>query len=86
MLEKGANIHARSDYALKWSSYNGHIEIVKFLIEKGTNIHPDNDYALRLSSYNGHFEVVKYLIKKVLIFTLGIIMRLNILVKMDTLM
>ena len=64
LLEKGANIHADDDYALRWSARNEHIEVVKLLLEKGANIHADNDYALRWSAKNGHIEVVKLLLEK----------------------
>ncbi len=63
-LKKGANIHAREDYALRWSAINGHIEVVKYLVENGANIHAEEDYALRSSAENGHIEVVKYLVEK----------------------
>ena len=58
------DLHVEDDYALRWSSSNGHIEIVKFLVEKGANIHADDDYALRWSSFCGHNDVVKFLIEK----------------------
>jgi ankyrin repeat protein len=57
------DIHADDDYALRRSSDNGHIIIVKFLVENGANIHADNDYALRRSSENGHIIIVKFLVE-----------------------
>ena len=33
-VEKGTDIHADSEYALRGSARNGHHEIVKFLIKK----------------------------------------------------
>ncbi|MFN4228179.1 MAG: ankyrin repeat domain-containing protein, partial [Candidatus Ratteibacteria bacterium] len=63
LIKKGADIHAKNDYALRLASKNGHLETVKFLIENGANIHADNDYALRWASNNGHSEVVKLLIE-----------------------
>jgi len=64
LIEKGANIHADDDHALRWASSEGHFGVVKFLIEKGSNVHADNDYALIWASYNGHLGVVKFLIEK----------------------
>ena len=58
------DIHTDDDYALRLSSKNGSIEVVKFLVEKGANIHAKDDYALSLSSLYGHIEVVQFLIKK----------------------
>ena len=34
LVEKGANIHACSDFALKWSKLKGHTEVYKFLKSK----------------------------------------------------
>lgn len=31
LVSQGADIHARDDYALRWSAYNGHLEVVEFL-------------------------------------------------------
>jgi len=31
LVEKGANIHAVNDCALRWASARGHLEIIKFL-------------------------------------------------------
>ncbi len=64
LLEKGADIHACDDYALRWSAREGHIEVVKYLVEHGVNIHVYNDDALRFSAHFGHIEVVKYLVEK----------------------
>ena len=63
-LEKGANIHAHKDYALRVASINGHLKVVKYLLEQGANIHAENDDSLRGASEKGHLEVVKYLIDK----------------------
>ncbi|AYV85138.1 MAG: repeat protein [Satyrvirus sp.] len=61
VIEKGADIHAENDQALRKASRNGHLEIVKLLIEKGANIHAVNDGALHGASFNGHLEIVKLL-------------------------
>ena len=57
------DIHADDDYAFRWSSENGHLKIVKFLVSMGSDIHARKDYALALSSYNGHIEVVEFLVE-----------------------
>jgi ankyrin repeat protein len=61
LVEKGANIHADNNLALRCASKYGHLEIVKFLVKNGADIHADNDRVLKLASLNGHFEVVEYL-------------------------
>ncbi len=62
LLEKGANVHADHDLALRWASENGHTEVVKLLLDAGADVHANDDYALRWASENGHTEVVKLLI------------------------
>jgi ankyrin repeat protein len=63
-VESGADIHANNDYALRWASAKGRLEIVKYLVEAGTDIHANNDEALRSASENGRLEIVKYLKRK----------------------
>jgi ankyrin repeat protein len=63
LLKEGAHVHADNDYALKWASYYGYLEVVKTLLEAGANVRADNDYALKWASRNGHLEVVKTLLK-----------------------
>lgn len=63
LLEKGANVHARNDYALRRAAENEHLEVVELLIGKGADIHAYDDYALRWAAENGHLEVVELLEK-----------------------
>ena len=58
--EYGANIHYDDEYALQWASFNGHLEVVKYLVKKGANIHTRNDRCLMCASDNGHLEIVDY--------------------------
>ena len=37
LLENGTNIHAKNDYALRWTCVNGHLDVAKFLVKNGTN-------------------------------------------------
>ena len=61
-LNLGANIHANDDYALRSASYNGYLDIVRYLVSKGAIIHARNDYGLIWASLRGHIDVVKYLV------------------------
>jgi hypothetical protein len=58
------DIHVDEEYALRWSSHKGRIDIVKFLVENGADIHAKDDFALQWASNNGHIEVVKFLVGK----------------------
>ena len=64
LIDEGANIHSKNNYALQWASERGHLDVVKFLIEKGANIHVDNNFSLRSASCHGHLDVVKFLVEK----------------------
>jgi hypothetical protein len=63
LAEKGANIHTQNDFALRWASLKGHVEIVKYLVENGADIQVDNYKALIWASHNRNLEVVKYLVE-----------------------
>ena len=63
LLEKGADIHAREDNALRWASKYGRTEAVKLLLEEGADIHVHNDFALITASFYGHKDIVVLLLK-----------------------
>jgi len=62
LINQGADIHTKNDYAVRWASKNGHLDVVQFLISKGAYIYAKNNYAVRLASENGHLKVVQLLI------------------------
>ena len=64
LIEKGANIHAGDDYALKWACENGHMNVAKFLVENGANIHVGNNHGLVRACKYGHMNIVKILVEK----------------------
>ncbi len=60
-------IKSKNNAALIWTSYNGHLQVVKYLIEQGLtleDIRSSNNCAFIGASIYGHLEVVKYLINK----------------------
>ncbi|MHA1353556.1 MAG: ankyrin repeat domain-containing protein, partial [Candidatus Heimdallarchaeota archaeon] len=63
LVEQGADIHAKDDYALRWSAAYGHIDVVKYLVEHGADIHAEDDHAIQLSAENGNLKIVKYLVE-----------------------
>ena len=56
------DIHADDDWAVRYASLNGHLEVVKYLVSLGGNIRAQNNQAFRRATRNGHVEVVKYLV------------------------
>jgi len=61
-LERGADVHAADDFALRWASRNGHAEVVKLLLDHGADVHVENNMPLMWASENGHTEIVKLLL------------------------
>ena len=55
------DVTAANNWALRWASRNGYLEVVKYLVEKGADVTADDNYAIRWASGNGYLEVVKYL-------------------------
>jgi len=54
-----------NDFALRYASYKGNEDVVKYLVEKkDADIHADDDYAVRLASKGGYLSIVKYLFSK----------------------
>jgi hypothetical protein len=62
-LEKGADIHAKSDYALRLAAENDNNDVVEFLLKNGANIHAGNDNALYWASNNGDIDLIELLLK-----------------------
>lgn len=60
-VERGADISADSECALKEACENGHLEVVKYLKELGANVHINNDMPLYRAMEYDHIEIVKYL-------------------------
>jgi ankyrin repeat protein len=67
LIEEFENDDLRADnnYAIKWASKNGHLEIVKLLAERLTDddLRAYNNYAINGASFNGHLEIVKFLLE-----------------------
>src|SRR3972149_3929431 len=62
--QEGADVGACDNAALRYASYNGHLEVVRLLVEKGADVGADDNYALCYASEYGHLEVVRLLIDK----------------------
>lgn len=53
--------------ALMWASWEGHLNVVKYLISQGAGVNIQDDVgwmALMFASRNGHFKVVEYLVNQ----------------------
>ena len=57
LIEQGANVSVRDNYALRLAASWGHLEVVKYLVSQGAQ----DDLAIRWAVRYGHLETVKYL-------------------------
>ncbi|BCS83632.1 ankyrin containing protein [Cotonvirus japonicus] len=64
LVEKGADIQADDNLAVRWASRKGHLEVVRFLVKNGANIQADDNLAIKWASLYGHLEVVRFLVEK----------------------
>ena len=62
LIAEGADIHAGSDFALRWASRNGHTETVRTLLDAGADVRAEDDLALRWAAECGHTETVRTLL------------------------
>jgi hypothetical protein len=61
VINSGADVHTGHDFALRWTSANGHTDVVKLLLEAGADVHARANEAFRWASRNGHTAIVKLL-------------------------
>jgi len=62
LINQGVDVHTKNDYAVRWASENGHLDVIQFLISKDADIRAKNDDALKRASEKGHLKVIRLLI------------------------
>ena len=63
LLERGVDLHAAHDAALREACACGHADIANFLIDHGANVHAHDDEAIQEASANGHAHIVQLLLQ-----------------------
>ncbi|HZV53798.1 MAG TPA: ankyrin repeat domain-containing protein [Rhodocyclaceae bacterium] len=66
LVEAGADVATQGWNALHYAAFNGHVEVVQFLVSKGAALDmpaPNRQTALMFAARNGHLEVVKILVE-----------------------
>ena len=57
------DVSAEDNFAIKYASYGGHLEIVKLLLSTGkVDVTAENNFAIRYASRNKRIEVVEFLL------------------------
>lgn len=62
LIERGANVNAYNDRALRASVNGGHSETIQLLMKHGANIHAENGYALKWCIFNNLTPIVRCLL------------------------
>ena len=55
------DVHAYRNGALRYAAYNGHLNVVQYLVEQGADVSTNNYQALKWAKEKEHTEVVEYL-------------------------
>ena len=64
MIELGVDPSASDNWAIRWASKNGHLEVVRLLLgDKRVDPSASDNWAIRWASQNGHTEVVRLLLQ-----------------------
>jgi hypothetical protein len=61
LLDKGADVHAEQDEALRFGSAQGKTGFVRTLLRKGASVEAKDCEALRAARQNGHERIVDIL-------------------------
>ncbi|KAJ3337528.1 hypothetical protein HDU93_000906 [Gonapodya sp. JEL0774] len=64
LFDRGADIHAGEDEALRVSALGGSLDAVRLLLDRGANIHACDDEALVNARGRWHEEVVEHLLAR----------------------
>ena len=58
LLDRGVDMRAGQDAALREACAHGHADIAQFLIDRGADVHAEGDEAMHEASANGHQHIV----------------------------
>jgi hypothetical protein len=64
LLDRGANIHALEDLALREAVIHGRTSTVELLLDRDANMHALEDEALRLAAVYGQTDMVRLLLAR----------------------
>jgi ankyrin repeat protein len=58
-LNKNIDVNLNNNFAIRAASFNGHLEVVKYLVDNGADVNG----GIESASKNGQFEILKYLVE-----------------------
>jgi ankyrin repeat protein len=64
LLDRGANIHAEKDAALRWAAENGHTKTVKLLLDRGADVQVQDNVFLCTAVRMDYIRTVKLLLDR----------------------
>ena len=62
LVERGADVHACDDQAVRWASTFDHKTLVRFLVGRGADIRARGGECVRAATTYGFLELVRYLV------------------------
>lgn len=62
-LDRGADVHANDDSALRWAAHLNDKDVCELLLDRGANVHAMDDAALFWAAAKGHTAVVQLLLQ-----------------------
>ncbi|KAJ3271736.1 hypothetical protein HDV01_006431 [Terramyces sp. JEL0728] len=67
LFRKSIDFTLADNFAIKWSSEIGHLDLVKILLQSGVDPSIDDNYPIRFASRNGNLEIVQLLLNHELV-------------------
>lgn len=64
LLDRGENLHANDDEALRVASLCGHSPVAELLLDRKADVHARSDHPLVWASCNGYLPIVKLLLDR----------------------
>lgn len=61
LVKNGTDITAEDNFAVRYMSEYGYMDVVKYLHKHGADIRAENDQAVRMAASYGHLGVLRYL-------------------------
>jgi ankyrin repeat protein len=63
ITENNVDVTTDDNYAVKWASLYGYLDVVEYLVSKGADVSADDNFALKWASRFGYLDIVKYLVE-----------------------
>lgn len=59
--KQGIDFTAEHNMVLRYTAYNGYLDVLKYLHKQGVDIAVNDNFAVKVAVQQGHLEIIKYL-------------------------